>query len=88
MSIDNNPAEKAIRPFVIGRRNLLFSASVDGTKASANLYGVIETAKASGLEPFAYLQYVFKERPTTDSIETMQDLLPWRLLPTAMASDT
>ena len=86
LSIDNNPAENAIRPFVIGRKNWLFSASVDGAKASANLYGLIETAKANGLEPFAYLQYVFKELPAADSIEAMEALLPWRLSPEAMAS--
>jgi len=57
LPIDNNPAENAIRPFVIGRKNWLFSAGVDGAKASANLYGLIETEKANGLEPFAYLQF-------------------------------
>lgn len=51
LSIDNNPAENAIRPFVLGRKNWIFSASVDGAKASANLYGLIETAKANNLEP-------------------------------------
>jgi hypothetical protein len=86
LSIDNNPAENAIRPFVIGRKNWLFSASVDGAKASANLYGLIETAKANGLEPFAYLQYVFRKLPAADSIEVMEALLPWNLSPTAMAS--
>jgi hypothetical protein len=42
--------------------------------------------KANGLEPFAYLQYVFKELPSTDSIEAMEALLPWRLSPAAIAS--
>jgi transposase len=57
--IDNNGAENAIRPFVDGRKNRLFSASVKGVKASANLYSLIETAKANGLEPYAYLRRVF-----------------------------
>jgi len=52
--IDNNAAENAIRPFVIGRKNWLFSASPKGATASANLYSLIETAKANGLEPYAY----------------------------------
>jgi len=51
LEIDNNLAENAIRPFVIGRKNWLFSDSVGGVKASANLYSLIETAKANGLEP-------------------------------------
>ncbi|MFT6435904.1 MAG: hypothetical protein ACJAVI_003959 [Candidatus Azotimanducaceae bacterium] len=60
LSIDNNPAENAIRPFVIGRKNWLFSASMDGAKASANLYGLIETAKANGLDPFAICNMYLK----------------------------
>ena len=54
LSIDNNPVENAIRPFVIGRRNWLFSDTARGAKSSANLYSLIETAKANGLEPYAY----------------------------------
>jgi len=88
LSIDNNPAENAIRPFVIGRKNWLFSASVDGAKASANLYGLIETAKANGLEPYAYLRHVFKELPAAESVEAMEALLPWHLSPTAIESGT
>jgi len=63
LKIDNNGAENAIRPFVIGRKNWLFSQSVNGVKASANLYSLIETAKANGLEPYTYLRNVFTELP-------------------------
>ncbi|MDA9297873.1 transposase domain-containing protein [Pseudomonadales bacterium] len=59
---------------------------MDGAKASANLYGLIETAKGNTLEPFAYLQYVFRKLPAADSIEAMEDLLPWNLSQPAMAS--
>jgi len=58
---------------------------VDGAKASANLYGLIETAKANRLEPFAYLKYVFKELPAANSIEAMEALFPRRLSPAAIA---
>lgn len=51
LAIDNNLAENAIRPFVLGRKTWLFSDSVKGVNASANLYSLIETAKATGLEP-------------------------------------
>lgn len=61
LAIDNNGAENAIRPFVIGRKNWLFSASVNGAKASANLYSLIETAKANGQEPYAYLRHLFTQ---------------------------
>lgn len=75
--IDNNPAENAIRPFVIGRKNWLFSASQKGADASANLYSLIETAKANGLEPHAYLTRVFTDLPNAQTIEEIEALLPW-----------
>jgi len=76
LEIDNNGAENAIRPFVLGRKNWLFSASVKGVKASANLYALIETAKANGLEPYAYLRYVFTELPKADTVAAIEALLP------------
>jgi len=75
--IDNNAAENAIRPFVIGRKNWLFSASQKGAVASANLYSVIETAKANGLEPYAYLKRIFTELPNAKTLEQIEYLLPW-----------
>ena len=76
LEIDNNRAENAIRPFVIGRKNWLFSDSVRGVKASANLYSLIETAKANGLEPYAYLRRVFTELPKANTVEAIEALLP------------
>lgn len=77
--IDNNPAENAIRPFVIGRKNWLFSASQQGARASANLYSLIETAKANGLEPYAYLKKVFSELPNAKTLGDVEALLPWQV---------
>jgi transposase len=79
LSIDNNGAENAIRPFVVGRKNWLFSASVRGAKASANLYSLIETAKANGKEPYVYLKQVFTELPKAESIDQIEALLPWNI---------
>ncbi len=76
LEIDNNGAENAIRPFVLGRKNWLFSASIKGVKASANLYSLIETAKAVGLEPYAYLRMVFTALPKADTVEAIEALLP------------
>ena len=76
LEIDNNGAENAIRPFVLGRKNWLFSASVKGVKASANLYSLIETSKANGLEPYAYLRHVFTELPKAETVEAIEALLP------------
>ena len=79
LEIDNNAAENAIRPFVIGRKNWLFSASVKGVTASANLYSLIETAKANGLEPYAYLRYLFTELPKAETVDAIEALLPGNL---------
>jgi len=79
LEIDNNAAENAIRPFVVGRKNWLFSDSVKGVKASANLYSLIETAKANGLEPYAYLRYLFAELPKAETVNAIEALLPGNL---------
>jgi len=76
LEIDNNAAENAIRPFVLGRKNWLFSDSVKGVTASANLYSLIETAKANRLEPYAYLRYLFTELPKAETVEAIEALLP------------
>ncbi len=77
--IDNNAAERAIRPFAIGHKNWMFSKSQAGAKASANLYSLIETAKANGLNPYDYLQHVFKELPNVQSVGQIERLLPWQV---------
>ncbi|WP_308368608.1 MULTISPECIES: IS66 family transposase [unclassified Microbulbifer] len=77
LSIDNNAAENAIRPFVIGRKNWLFSDTPKGAKASAGLYSLIETAKANGLEPYDYLRHVYAELPQAETVEDIEALLPW-----------
>jgi transposase len=79
LNIDNNPAENAIRPFVVGRKNWLFSVSVEGANSSANLYSLIETAKANGIEPYKYLCDVFTRLPQAGTLEQMEALLPWRI---------
>jgi transposase len=77
--IDNNRAENSIRPFVIGRKNWLFSSSQSGAHASANLYSLIETAKANELEPYAYLKQLFTMLPQANSLEDIDALLPWNV---------
>lgn len=74
--IDNNRVENAIRPFVIGRKGWLFSASVAGANASANLYSLVETAKGHGLDPVAYLTHVFAELPRVTTAEQLEALMP------------
>lgn len=77
--IDNNPAENAIRPFTVGRKNWLFANSQSGAKASANLYSLVETAKANGLNPYDYLKRLFEALPNAQRIEDYDALLPWNI---------
>ena len=56
----------------------LFSDTVSGAKASANLYSLIETAKANGLEPYTYLKHVFTELPKATCVEDIEALLPFK----------
>ena len=77
LNIDNNPVEQAIRPFVVGRKNWLFSDTPEGAHANANLYSLIETAKANNKEPYEYLCWLFKKLPSAKSLEDFESLLPW-----------
>ena len=79
IEIDNNKAENAIRPFVIGRKNFLFSGSPRGAQASATMYSLVESAKANALEPWAYLNYLFEQLPTAKSEQALLALLPQNL---------
>ncbi len=79
LSIDNNMAENSIRPFVVGRKNWLFSGTPEGAEASALLYSLIETAKANKLEPWAYLRYIFDRLPLAATLEDFEALLPWNI---------
>lgn len=76
---DNNMTENAIRPFVMGRKNWLFSNTPRGADSSAVLYSLIESAKANGLEPFRYLNYIFDRIPLAKSKEDLRALLPDKL---------
>lgn len=73
---DNNGAENAIRPFVLGRKNWLFSGSPAGADASCAIYTLIETAKANGLNPWDYLLRLCSELPVTPENQ-LSDLLPF-----------
>lgn len=77
LPIDNNLVENAIRPFVIGRKNWLFSYTENGANSSAAIYSLVETAKANGKEPFKYLMELFKNLPSAKTDEDYEKLLPY-----------
>lgn len=83
LEIDNNRSERAIKPFVIGRKNWLFANTRRGAKASSTIYSIIETAKENGLNPFKYLMYLFEQLPQLSDPkdpEALDKLLPWSTL--------
>jgi transposase len=77
LAIDTNLAENAIRPFALGRRNWLFADTVKGARASATLYSLVSTARANGLEPYAYLRRLFAALPKAKTVEDFEVLLPF-----------
>jgi transposase len=79
LEIDNNRSERAIKPFVIGRKNWLFANTARGAKSSAVIYSLVETAKENGLSPFPYLTYLFEQLPNINlkDTEALDQLLPW-----------
>jgi transposase len=77
LNISNCGVENKIRPFAIGRKNWLFSDSVEGAKSSAMFYSLIETAKANNVEPFDWLKRVLEKLPYAETIEDYEELLPF-----------
>jgi transposase len=78
---DNNLAENAIRPFVVGRKNWLFAATPAGAYASAALFSVVETAKANGHEPYWYLRFLLSKLAAASATEDFRALLPQNVSP-------
>jgi len=77
--ISNNPCENAIRPFCVGRRSWLFSDTVAGANASANLYALVETCKANRIDPYRYLAWLFQQLPLAATVDDYDALLPWKM---------
>ena len=73
--IDNNPAENAIRPVALGRKNWLFIGNELSGRAAANIMSVINTCKRAGVEPYAYLLDVIRRLPSMKTTE-LAPLLP------------
>ncbi|MCE5221813.1 MAG: IS66 family transposase [Clostridium sp.] len=79
IEVDNNAAERAIKPFVIGRKNFLFANTAKGATSSATIYSIVETAKANKLVIERYLVYLFDNLSKIDLSdgESLENLMPW-----------
>jgi transposase IS66-like protein/transposase IS66 family protein len=77
----NNFVERQIKQYALGRKLWLFCYDKVGAQASANLFSLVMTARANGLEPFEYLSEVFEQLPLATTVEAIEALLPWNLKP-------
>ncbi len=78
LELDNNLAERTVKPFVIGRKNWLFSQSPQGANASCVIYSIVETAKLNNLIPYEYIKYLLEQMPGLKlNDENIQSLMPW-----------
>jgi len=85
IEIDNNAAERAIRPIALGRKNWLFAGSDDGGDRAADIASLIETARLNGLDPQAYLRDVLA-RIADHPVNRIDELLPWNIAVAGTAS--
>jgi transposase len=76
IEIDNNFAERAIRPFAIGRRNWMFADTPAGAHASAKLYSIVESAKTNGIDPYEYFKFLLTELPRSGA-DSIERFMPW-----------
>jgi transposase len=79
LEISNNLSERAIKPFVIGRKGWLFANSVEGAKAAAALFSLIETCKHHQVEPYDYFRYVLNKLPQCKTVDDYEKLLPYKI---------
>lgn len=79
LELDNNRAERSIKPFVMGRKAWLFANTVRGANSSATIYSIVETVKENGLNPFTYLVYIFDKLPNIEALDksNLDKLMPW-----------
>ena len=86
LEVDNNTAENAMRGIALGRKNYLFCGSDSGGERAAAIYTLVATAKLNGLNPEAYLRDILAKIAEGHTINRIDELVPWRMIPPAAAS--
>ena len=76
---NNNRSERAIKPFVIGRKGWLFADSVAGAEAAAIIFSLVETCKHHGIEAYDWFRYVLQKLPLCQSDAEIEALLPFNI---------
>ena len=83
LEADNNPAENGMCVVALGRRNYLFAGSDSGGERAASIYTLVATAKLSGLNPGTYLRDILVRIAEGHTINRINELVPWRMIPPA-----
>jgi transposase len=86
LRIDNNDCERAIKPFVIGRKNWMFSQSIEGAQGSAIIYSIIETCKANKINAYDYLRYILDNIKSAKDTHELRAMLPYNIDPELLKS--
>jgi hypothetical protein len=79
LEISNNRSERAIKPFVIGRKGWMFADSVEGAHAAATIFSLVETCKHHQVEPYDWFRYVLQVIPSCSTLEELEALLPFNV---------
>ena len=79
LELSNNSAERGIKPFVMARKNFLFSLSEEGADSSMILFSILQTAIANARDPKQYLEYLLKNIKKNTTKEELEYLLPWNI---------
>lgn len=79
LDISNNLSERAIKPFVIGRKGWMFANSVAGAHAAATIFSLVETCKYHKIEPYNYFRYILNILPQCQTIDDYEKLLPYKI---------
>lgn len=83
IEVDNNAAERAMRPIAVGRKNWLFAGSDKGGEAAAAMYSLLETAELNNINPLQYMRWVLTQIQDHNS-QRLSELLPWNMPKTAV----
>jgi transposase len=86
LEVDNNVAENAMRGIALGRKNYLFAGSDTGGERAAAIYTLVATAKLNALNPETYLRDILAKIAEGHTINRIDELVPWRMIPAAATS--
>jgi transposase len=86
LEVDNNVAENAIRGIALGRKNYLFCGSDSGGERAAAIYTLVTTAKLNGLNQETYLRDILAKIADGHTINRIDELVPWQMIPAAATS--